>query len=65
MCVLILLLCTEQGIAGDDPFEQRVKSWRDMGYQLDFMTGIAWGSHDDYFLGKWDGKNQLGVKISW
>ena len=49
--------------AGDRPgmtFEQRVKSWRDHGYETDFMTGIAWGSYDDYFLGKWDGKNHLG-----
>ena len=41
-------------------FEQRVKSWRDRGYQTDFMTGIAWGQYDDYFLGKWDGKNHFG-----
>ena len=41
-------------------FEQRVKSWRDRGYITQFMTGIAWGSYDDYFLGKWDGKNHLG-----
>lgn len=49
--------------ADDKPgmtFEQRVKSWRERGYQTDFMTGIAWGSYDDYFLGKWDGKNHLG-----
>ena len=49
--------------AGDRPnmtFEERVKSWRDRGYQTHFMTGIAWGSYDDYFLGKWDGKNHLG-----
>ena len=49
--------------AGDRPdmtFEQRVKSWRDRGYITQFMTGIAWGSYDDYFLGKWDGKNHLG-----
>ncbi|MDQ3278467.1 MAG: hypothetical protein M3Q06_09080 [Bacteroidota bacterium] len=49
--------------AGDRPnmtFEQRVKSWRDKGYLTHFMTGIAWGSYDDYFLGKWDGKNHLG-----
>ena len=49
--------------AGDKPgmsFEQRVQSWRDKGYQTDFMTGIAWGEYDDYFLGKWDGKNHLG-----
>lgn len=42
-------------------FEQRVQSWRDHGYQTNFMTGIAWGDYKDYFLGKWDGKNHLGV----
>src|SRR3569833_1039095 len=42
-------------------FEQRVQSWRDRGYQTAFMTGIAWGSYFDYFLGKWDGQNHLGV----
>ncbi|GAA4319524.1 hypothetical protein GCM10023149_18270 [Mucilaginibacter gynuensis] len=45
----------------DMTFEQRVKSWRDRGYQTDFMTGIAWGQYPDYFLGKWDGKNHLGI----
>lgn len=45
----------------DMTFEQRVKSWRDHGYTVQFMTGIAWGSYDDYFLGKWDGKNHLGI----
>jgi len=48
------------GDRGDMTFEQRVKSWRDRGYITQFMTGIAWGSYDDYFLGKWDGKNHLG-----
>ncbi|GAA4310789.1 hypothetical protein GCM10023149_05600 [Mucilaginibacter gynuensis] len=41
-------------------FEQRVKSWRDHGYITHFMTGIAWGEYQDYFLGKYDGKNHLG-----
>lgn len=41
-------------------FEERVQSWRDRGYDTHFMTGIAWGRYDDYFLGKWDGKNHLG-----
>ncbi|RYY36476.1 MAG: hypothetical protein EOP46_06295 [Sphingobacteriaceae bacterium] len=41
-------------------FEQRVQSWRDKGYTTHFMTGIAWGQYQDYFLGKWDGKNHLG-----
>lgn len=36
-------------------FEQRVQSWRDKGYQTEFMTGVAWGDYKDYFLGKWDG----------
>lgn len=41
-------------------FEDRVDSWRDKGYKTHFMTGIAWGSYEDYFLGEWDGKNHLG-----
>ena len=41
-------------------FEDRVNSWRTRGYDTHFMTGIAWGSYQDYFLGKWDGKNHLG-----
>jgi hypothetical protein len=45
---------------GKISFEDRVKSWRERGYQTHFMTGIAWGQYDDYFLGKWDGKNHLG-----
>lgn len=42
-------------------FEQRVQSWRDHGYQTHFMTGIAWGEYQDYFLGKWDGKNHQDI----
>ncbi|WP_223808938.1 hypothetical protein [Rufibacter hautae] len=41
--------------AGGD-FEGRVKSWRDKGYKVHFMTGIAWGEYQDYFTGKYDGK---------
>lgn len=41
------------------PFEERVKSWRDKGYIVHFMTGIAWGEYQDYFTGKWDGKMHL------
>ena len=40
-------------------FEQRVQSWRDRGYRAGFMTGIAWGNYQEYFLGKWDGTNHL------
>jgi hypothetical protein len=41
------------------PFEDRVKSWRDQGYTVHFMTGIAWGEYQDYFTGKWDGSWHL------
>ncbi|MFT3902524.1 MAG: hypothetical protein QM727_05095 [Niabella sp.] len=40
-------------------FEQRVKGWRDKGYKVHFMTGIAWGQYQDYFLGQYDGKTHL------
>ncbi len=40
-------------------FEARVKSWKDKGYTVHFMTGIAWGEYQDYFTGKWDGKWHL------
>src|SRR5690606_37013285 len=40
-------------------FEERVKGWRDKGYQIHFMTGVAWGQYQDYFLGHYDGKNHL------
>src|SRR5687767_8380421 len=48
------------GQRGNFSFEERVKSWRDRGYQVHFMTGIAWGNYEDYFTGKWDGKNHFG-----
>jgi hypothetical protein len=35
------------GSRGD--FLERVKSWRDQGYTIGFMTGIAWGGYEDYF----------------
>lgn len=39
-----------------DNFKERVKGWRDHGYHVQFMTGIAWGQYQDYFTGKFDGK---------
>ncbi|MFD2598965.1 hypothetical protein ACFSQ3_08370 [Sphingobacterium corticis] len=41
------------------PFSDRVKSWKDNGYTIHFMTGIAWGEYQDYFTGAWDGKMHL------
>lgn len=42
-----------------EPFEQRVQSWRERGYRVHFMTGIAWGEYQQYFTGKWDGREHL------
>lgn len=41
------------------PFEERVKSWKDRGYDVHFMTGMAWGEYQDYFNGSWDGKPHM------
>jgi len=32
-----------------------LKSWRDHGYIVDLMTGVAWGGYQDYLDGKFDG----------
>jgi len=40
-------------------FEERVKGWREKGYNVQFMTGIAWGQYQDYFKGQWDGKQHF------
>ena len=40
-------------------FEARIKSWKDHGYTIHYMTGIAWGEYKDYFTGQWDGKWHL------
>lgn len=44
---------------GNRNFEYRVRSWRDRGYTVHFMTGIAWGEYKDYFTGEWDGRPHL------
>ena len=45
--------------ANGNSLEDRVKGWKDRGYTVHFMTGIAWGEYQDYFTGKWDGKWHL------
>ena len=37
-----------------DNFNERVRGWKERGYGIQFMTGIAWGSYQDYFTGKFD-----------
>ncbi|MDQ2752637.1 MAG: hypothetical protein M3R72_06395, partial [Bacteroidota bacterium] len=43
----------------DSTFNQRAEGYRKHGYNVQFMTGAAWGNYQDYFSGKWDGKNHL------
>ncbi|TRW25337.1 hypothetical protein FMM05_08520 [Flavobacterium zepuense] len=40
-------------------FKERAKSWKDKGYTIQFMTGIAWGQYKEYFKGKYDGKEHF------
>ncbi|MCB0283085.1 MAG: hypothetical protein KDF60_10930 [Calditrichaeota bacterium] len=37
-------------------FAERLASWREKGYETQMMTGSAWGSYQDYFEGRFDGK---------
>lgn len=37
----------------------RVKGWRDRGYIIHLMTGVAWGGYRDYLEGRFDGKNHM------
>ncbi len=60
-------------VYGIDPsLPQRLEAWRARGYAVHVMTGIAWGSYQDYLYGKFDGQEHLddvqttraGVRIS-
>lgn len=42
------------GPRGD--LEKRVEGWRSRDYLIHFMTGVAWGNYQDYFGGKFDGR---------
>ena len=37
----------------------RMTSWRDRGYTIDLMTGVAWGEYQDYLFGRFDGKQHI------
>jgi hypothetical protein len=41
----------------DKTLPQRLASWRDHGYIVELMTGVAWGEYQDYLYGRFDGKN--------
>ncbi len=42
----------------DKTLPDRIKAWRDAGYIVHVMTGVAWGQYQDYYFGRWDGKNR-------
>ncbi len=44
-------------VYGINQLPERIKSWKDQGYHIDFMIGISWGVSDDYLNGKIDGVN--------
>ncbi|MCP9612442.1 T9SS type A sorting domain-containing protein [Coprobacter tertius] len=43
----------------DYTFRDRINNFKNRGYTVHFMTGIAWGTYQDYFMGEWDGKNHI------
>src|SRR5215831_3584176 len=45
------------GIDGRLP--ERIESWRDHGYRIHVMTGVAWGQYQDYLYGRFDGTNHV------
>lgn len=36
---------------------QRLDSWRNRGYKVHVMTGVAWGDYQDFLYGTYDGVN--------
>jgi hypothetical protein len=41
----------------DTNLPARIETWRDRGYRIDVMTGVAWGQYQDYLYGRFDGTN--------
>ena len=45
-------------VYGIDPtLPERMRSWRERGYDVQVMTGVSWGQYQDYLYGRFDGKN--------
>ncbi len=38
---------------------ERIRQWKDRGYLIHVMTGVAWGNYQDYLYGKFDGKRHV------
>jgi hypothetical protein len=41
----------------DATLPDRVTTWKNRGYRVHLMTGVAWGNYQDYLYGRFDGKN--------
>ena len=41
----------------DTNLPARIATWRDHGYRIHVMTGVAWGQYQDYVYGRFDGIN--------
>jgi hypothetical protein len=41
----------------DAGLPERIQTWRQHGYRIHVMTGVAWGAYQDYFYGRFDGTN--------
>ncbi len=35
----------------------RIQTWRERGFRIHVMTGVAWGQYQDYLYGRFDGVN--------
>lgn len=45
-------------VYGIDPrLADRIRTWRERGYRIQVMTGVSWGSYQDYLYGRFDGVN--------
>ena len=45
-------------VYGIDPgLPGRIQTWREHGYRIHVMTGVSWGSYQDYLYGRFDGIN--------
>jgi len=36
---------------------ERIARWKEQGYRVHVMTGVAWGKYQDYLYGRFDGTN--------
>jgi hypothetical protein len=41
----------------DDTMPERIRQWRERGYVVHLMTGVAWGRYQNYLNGLVDGEN--------